>query len=305
MYLQSLLRDRLFTIRTEHRNLLFITEASNPMIVRWYMALSEFSFTLEFIPGVDNDIADSLSRLCRNNIIIDSPKEYSPEYFLSALHIESYEPSSSHYTKIGMMHNSIVGHFGLERTLKRFKDREDTWEYQRQHIRYNIDHCPCCQKNEHAKIPIHALGFTTSTYTPMECLNTDFIGLFPDQGYILVIVDTFTRWVALYHTTDATALSAGECLLKHFGRFGAPHQLRSDISPHFIAEIIREFLLLVGVKYCLTLAYLKEENAIVERYNKEINRHLRALTFENLSFTDYKNHYHSYKEFLILTIAID
>ena len=49
MYLQSLLRDRSFTISTDHRNLLFITEASNPMIVRWYMALFEFSFSLEFI----------------------------------------------------------------------------------------------------------------------------------------------------------------------------------------------------------------------------------------------------------------
>ena len=196
------------------------------MIVRWYMVLSEFSFALEFIPGVDNDIADSLSRLCRNNMI-DSPKEYSPECILSALHIESYEPSSSQYSKIGMMHNSIVGHFGLERTLKRFKDRKDTWEYQRQHIRYYIDHCPCCQKMKMLKIPIHAHGFTTSTYTPIECLNIDFIGPFPDQGYILIIVDTFTRWVELYHTTDATALSAAECLLKHFDRFGAPHQLRS------------------------------------------------------------------------------
>ena len=138
----------------------------------------------------------------------------------------------------------------------------------------------------------------------MECLNIDFIGPFPDQGYILVIVDTFTRWVELYHTTDATALSAAECLLKYFGRFGAPHQLRSDNDPHFIAEVIREFLLLVGVKRCLTLAYSKEENAKVERYIKEINRHLRALTFENLSLTDYKNHYHSYKEFSILIIAI-
>ena len=135
------------------------------------------------------------------------------------------------------------------------------------------------------KIPLHAHGFTTSTYTPMECLNIDFISPFPDQGYILVIVDTFTRWVELYHTTDATALSVAECLLKHFGRFGAPHQLRSDNGPHFIAEIIREFLLLVGVQHCLTLSYSKEENAIVERYNKEINRHLRALTFENLSIT--------------------
>ena len=64
------------------------------MIVRWHMALSEFSFSPELIPGIDNDIADSLSRLCRNNMI-DSPKEYSPKYILSALHIESYEPSSS------------------------------------------------------------------------------------------------------------------------------------------------------------------------------------------------------------------
>ena len=249
------------------------------------MALSEFSFSLEFIPGVDNDIADSLSRLCRNNTI-DSPKEYSPEYILSALHIESYEPSSSQYLKIGMLYNTVVGHFGLERTLERFRDLKDTWEYQRQHVRYFIDHCPCCQKMNMLKIPIHAHGFTTSTYAPMECLNIDFIGPFRNQGYILVIVDTFTRWVELYRTTDATALSAAECLLKHFGRFGAPHQLRSDNGPHFIADEIREFLHLVCVKHSLTLAYSKEENAIVERYNKEINRHLRALTFENLSLID-------------------
>ena len=70
-----------------------------------------------------------------------------------------------------------------------------------------------------------------------------------------------------------------------------------------VAEIIREFLLLVGVKHCLTLAYSKEENALVERYNKEINRHLHALTFENL-YLSTKNHYHSCKEFLILIIAI-
>jgi transposase InsO family protein len=137
------------------------------------------------------------------------------------------------------------------------------------------------------KIPIHAHGFTTSTYTPMECLNIDFVGPFPDDGYVFVIIDTFTRWVELYHTPDATALSAAQSLLKHFGRFGAPLQLRSDNGPHFVADVIREFLLLVGTQHCLTLAYSKEENALVERMNKEINRHLRALTFENTSLKKY------------------
>ena len=152
-----------------------------------------------------------------------------------------------------MLHNSIVGHFGLERTHKRFKNLKDTWEYQRQHIRYHIDHCPCCQKMNMLKISIYDHGLTTSTYTPMEYLNIDVIGRFPDQGYILVIVDSFTRWVELYHTTDATALSAAEFLLKHFGRFGAPNRLRSDNGPHFIAEVIREFLLLAC--RCQTLSY--------------------------------------------------
>ena len=71
-------------MKTDHRNSLFIKEASNPMIVRWYMALSEFRFTLEFIPGVDNNIADAMSRLCRNNLV-DEPKEYTEEQILSAI----------------------------------------------------------------------------------------------------------------------------------------------------------------------------------------------------------------------------
>ena len=121
----------------------------------------------------------------------------------------------------------------------------------------------------------------------MECLNIDFIGQFPDQGYILVIVDTFTRWIELYHTTDATALSAAECLLKHFGHFVATHELRSDNGPHFRQSDSR----ISSHCWCHTLSYtslLKRKNAIVERYNKQINRHLRALTFKNLSLTHYK-----------------
>jgi Chromo (CHRromatin Organisation MOdifier) domain len=52
--------------------------------------------------------------------------------------------------------------------------------------------------------------------------------------------------------------------------------------------VIREFLSLIGIDHCLTLAYSKQENVIGERYNKEINRHLRALTFDNTSLKDYK-----------------
>jgi hypothetical protein len=38
----------------------------------------------------------------------------------------------------------------------------------------------------------------------------------------------------------------------------------------------------------LTLAYSSQENAIVERNNKEINRHLQALTFDKNTVYDYQ-----------------
>ena len=148
--------------------------------------------------------------------------------------MEKFKLTRNQQRVIASVHNSFVGHFGLERTIKRLKVIGETWEFQRQHVRHFIDRCPCCQKMSMLKIPIHAHQFTTSTYVPMKCLNIDFVGSFPDGGYILLIVCTFTRWIEPYHTLGATALSAAECLLKHFGHFGAPYQLRSDNGPHFI-----------------------------------------------------------------------
>ena len=76
------------------------------MILRWYMALSEFTFKLEFIAGLNNNIADATSRLCRNNMI-DHPKEYSKEHILSVISI-SNKPNALQYSKIGKMHNSTL-----------------------------------------------------------------------------------------------------------------------------------------------------------------------------------------------------
>jgi hypothetical protein len=115
----------------------------------------------------------------------------------------------------------------------------------------------------------------------MVRLNMDFIGpIGDDQGYILVIIDCFSRWIELYACDNATAQEAARCLLEHFGRYGAPAQILSDNGSHFVNETIKEFLTHVGTEHRLTVAYSKEENAIVERSNKEVNRHVRNLVFD-------------------------
>ena len=122
----------------------------------------------------------------------------------------------------------------------------------------------------------------------MECLNIDYVGPYPDGGYCLVIIDCFSRWVELFAVDNVTGEATAVSLLEHFGRFGAPSQLRSDRGSHFVNALIREFLILVGTQHCLTLAYSKEENSLVERANKEVNRHLRAFTFDSNTVDDWR-----------------
>ena len=72
------------------------------------------------------------------------------------------------------------------------------------------------------KFTIFTKPFSITTYSPMVRLNIDFIGPIntdDDSSYILVIIDTFSKWVELYPCKNATAKAAAECLLQHFGRY--------------------------------------------------------------------------------------
>jgi len=60
--LQYLLSDVFFTIRTDHKNLLYLNDC-NPKVVRWKLAIQEFNFRVQHIAGPENVAADALSRL--------------------------------------------------------------------------------------------------------------------------------------------------------------------------------------------------------------------------------------------------
>ena len=278
--LDAMLRDRKFTILTDHKNLMFIKHDSNPMVVRWWMALQELDFSITYIKGDTNIVADALSRLCPN-------RKEECKYVLAAIY-ENRTISPEHYKYISACHNSMVGHGGLERTMRKLKQLKLHWEAMRADVREFIRKCPCCQKMSQIKPPVVSLKYTTSTYRPMECLNIDFIGPFPDKGYILVFICTFTRWVELYAVPAATAATTLQALLTHFGRYGAPTYIRSDNGPQFISEVITQFFKIVGVEQNLTTPYSSEENAIVERCNKEVNRHITAFTFDRATTENYQ-----------------
>ena len=96
------------------------------MVVRWWMALQVLDFEIKFIAGSENSVADALSRLCINNKI-GTAKNI----------IDSKPLTAEHYAAIAQCHNSMVGHSGVDKTVKRLKliklkwpdMRTDVWTF--------------------------------------------------------------------------------------------------------------------------------------------------------------------------------
>ena len=129
-----------------------------------------------------------------------------------------------------------------------------------------------------SKVTVHE--YVTSAYKPFHVLNIDFIGPFPDSSHVFVIICAFTRWIELFWCPDNAAESATDCLLQQFGRYGAPQMIRSDRGSHFANDLIKQYFVSTGTPHNLTLAYSKQENAIVEWIDKEINRYLRSFSYD-------------------------
>jgi len=106
------------------------------------------------------------------------------------------------------VHNAWLGHRGLSATLDLLKERGCVWTNMRTDVANMIMKCPTCQKLSVRKLEYQTHPFITSTYRPHECINVDTLVLNqPDKHgniAIIVVIDTFTRWIELYPIPDYT-----------------------------------------------------------------------------------------------------
>ena len=267
--LQHLIRDTKFILRTDHRNLTFLNQNVDNRVRRWKMAIQEYDFQIEYIKGPDNVIADALSR------------QQPPEHSILANLVTVDKIPDKYYAEIGRVHNSLVGHHGVDRTMKHLIRKDLHWPGMRKHVRWFIKECPMCQLMSQIKVPIQIVRYTLASYRVMERINVDTIGPLPpdEKGnqYILVIIDCFSRWIQLYSTKSVTAAEAAIHLLTWVSNYSAPCEIKSDGGSQFVNELIDNLLLLIGTEHQLTIAYSHEENGIVERANKSVMLHLRNI----------------------------
>jgi hypothetical protein len=216
-------------------------------------------------------------------------EEGQPESMIAVLQLKTIPDDI--YSKIRVAHNDVVGHHGVARTLSMLKTANIDFEFRASWVRQFISQCPYCQKMREQVPEVQAQHYTVANTTPMSQISVDAIGAMPTSRkgnqHILVFIDNFSRFVELYPTPSVEAKEAARCMLNFTGRYGVPLEVVSDKGSQFVNDLIQEFVAAIGTNQLLTIPHSKEQNAIVERANKEILRKLKFITLERQNTGDW------------------
>ena len=99
--------------------------------------------------------------------------------------------------------------------------------------------------------------------------------------YLLVFIDTFTRWGETFPTRTERAQEVIKALLKEINpQFGLPRSLQSDNGPSFVAKVTQHISTALGICYHLHAAWRPQSSGKVERANQTLKRILAKLCQE-------------------------
>ena len=122
---------------------------------------------------------------------------------------------------------------------------------------------------------------------PWDTLSIDIVGPLPAyhrQEFHIVFVDCYSRYTILVPSSNHTANTVNEALLRHVvPYFCTPRRLPSDQGREFVSEIWSKLLRSLGIQWVLTSPYHPEGNAINERSHRTLNNMLCACLLKGSS----------------------
>lgn len=175
-----------------------------------------------------------------------------------------------------------IGHFGFDKTLERI--RAFFWfPKMRKFVKKYVSSCLGCA---HHKIPSGAkegsLHPIPKIEIPFHTIHADHLGPFvrskKKNMYLLVIVDSFTKYVNLTAVRSTKSKASIKVFQNYFSLFGVPTRLITDRGTSFTSKKFKTFTRSVGIKHILNSVATPRANGQVERYNRTILSALGAMT---------------------------
>jgi hypothetical protein len=220
----------------------------------------------EIIENIDNEqhykIRDGLLYRIRNNEDLKVIRKYEFEGLMYIAHdIE------------------LSGHFGIEATYERIKDKY-YWDGMKRDIEIYVKSCNSCQRRG-KPIGKHELN-VIKVKEPFYQIGIDVVGPLPiterNNRYIVTAMDYFTKWPEARALEVADAKGIARFIYEDIiCRHGCPKKILSDRGSHFNNKIIESLMEEFKIKHNFSTPYHPKTNGLIERFNKTLCESLAKL----------------------------
>ena len=285
--------------------------------------ISEFATDISHVPGVENVVADALTRQYDDEgpaALVHSVVHTLLDVDLSALATHQLpleeEPSSLlqlKYVNFPGVDRPLVcdTSLGRPRVLVPTERRRSifdaihglahpsgkatlaivartyAWSNMRRDVLLWAKQCQVCQRSKvalHTKPPVKPIAVPTARF---EHVDIDIVVPFsPDLGfkYLLTFVDRTTRWPEAVPVADTTAETVLQTFLDTWvSRFGTPSTVTTDRGSQFTSETWRKSLGDLGINVSTTTSYHPQSNGIVKIFHRTLKDSLRCAASKSWS----------------------
>lgn len=285
-----------------------------PRIGRWWLELQDYDFTVQYKAGARMQHVDALSRnalpvmhITETNWVLAVQND-DPKIQTIVANIKSPEFKDLYmlkdnilYRKVGVEYKIVIPKSVRWRVTKTFHDdnghmndkkvteliqREYWFEKLRRFVSKYVRGCISCQ---FAKTPTGKrqgyLNPIDKGNIPWHTWHIDHLGPFclskNGNSYLLVIVDSFTKFTWLQPVPNTCTAHAVATISLLSRIFGLPTRVISDRGKAFTSREFEDYCKSKQIRHILNAVACPRANGQVERYNRTILQSLIAYTGED------------------------